>query len=175
MQPATKPREGRRAFAPSTSRRRISRPAGAFKAGDVDASAPSRDGALSANPDRPGVRGFGTSSHGRRGSGRLSDGWRSGCGAGPSGLRRRLGGRNGFSGLQQPGDRLPDRHDIAHLRGDAAENAVGGGFDFDDGFVGFDFEQELALLDRFAVLFLPGDEFPGSSISIAAYALLANR
>ena len=46
------------------------------------------------------------------------------------------------------------------MRGDAAENPVARRFDFDDGLVGLDFEQQLALLDGLAVLLLPGDEFP---------------
>ena len=67
--------------------------------------------------------------------------------AGSSRLRGRLAAGGASPGLQQPRNRLPHRHDVAGLRGDAAENPVAGRFDLDDGLVGFDFEQQLALLD----------------------------
>ncbi len=52
----------------------------------------------------------------------------------------------------------PTGIDVAFVGLDARENSIGGRFDFHDGFVGFDFEQRLALGDGFTLFFSPGDE-----------------
>jgi len=76
------------------------------------------------------------------------------CGRGARGRR--------LARLQQPCKGLPHGHDIADLRGDAAENAVARRFDFDDGLVGLDFEQQLALLTGSPSFFFQETSLPVS-------------
>ncbi len=68
-------------------------------------------------------------------------------------FRERFARRGGFAGREQPGDRLADGNHVAGLRRHAAENAVGEGFDFDDGFVRLDLEQNFAFGDAIRLLF----------------------
>src|SRR5581483_1515793 len=75
------------------------------------------------------------------------------------GLRRRRGYGCGFARGEQPGNRLADRDDGAFMGRDCGENAVAGRFDFDDGFIGFDFQQWLAFGHLLAFPFAPGDDF----------------
>ena len=70
-------------------------------------------------------------------------------------------GRRLFAGRDDPRDRLSDRNIGALGRLDSRENAVGGRFHFDDRFVGFDFEERLALGDAVAFLLPPGEELAG--------------
>src|SRR5206468_11031659 len=51
-------------------------------------------------------------------------------------------------------------HHVSRFRADAGEDAVYRRLHFDDGLVGFDLEQHLALADRLAFLFQPRDELP---------------
>ena len=47
------------------------------------------------------------------------------------------------------------------MRLDASEHAVSSGLDFDDGFVGFDFEEDLAFCDGIALFLDPRDDLSG--------------
>jgi hypothetical protein len=66
--------------------------------------------------------------------------------------------RNALARLQEPGDRLPDRHNVARLRADTAEDTVGLRLDLNDGLVGLDLEEHLAFLDLLALFLQPRDE-----------------
>ena len=72
-----------------------------------------------------------------------------------------VGGRRLLARLKQPADGLPDRHDVADLRGDAAENPGGLRLDLDDRLVGLDLEEHLALGDLVALVLLPGHQLAG--------------
>jgi hypothetical protein len=56
---------------------------------------------------------------------------------------------------------VADVHHISRFGGDTGEYAVGGRFHFEDRFVGFHFEQHLALADRLALLLQPRNELAG--------------
>jgi len=56
---------------------------------------------------------------------------------------------------------LPYRDVRAFGGFDSRQDAVGRGFDFHDGFIGFDFEKRFALGDAVAFLLPPSDELAG--------------
>ena len=70
--------------------------------------------------------------------------------------RRRL-----FSRRNDPRDRLPHGNVCSSRRCDPSENPVSRSFHFHYGFVGFYFEERLALGDAVTFLLAPGDELAG--------------
>jgi hypothetical protein len=66
-----------------------------------------------------------------------------------------------FAGRYDPRYRLTNRNVGALGRRDSREDAVGRRFDFDDGFVGFNFEERLPFGDAVTFLLPPGNELAG--------------
>jgi hypothetical protein len=140
-----------------------------FTRGDVHAVLARQPARLGRNLRARNGRGLGCGfdHRGRRGGG----GRRVHLAAGLLGRTARRGHR--LAGLQQPRDHLPHGDDVIDLRGHAGEHAVDGGLDLDDGLVGLDFEQDLALLDLLAFLLLPRNELAVScAISSAGITTL---
>ena len=80
----------------------------------------------------------------------------------PRRWRRRVAlRRRRFTGSDDPRDNLPDGNIGSGRRFNPGKNSVGGSFDFHDCFVGFDFEERLALRDAVALLLPPGKELAG--------------
>ena len=106
----------------------------------------------------PGARDRSSGRRGRCGRGRSGRGWRLNRSA--SWLLRRCCGRlHMFSLAGEQRDHRGHLHAVGSFRDqDAAEHAVLLGLDFDHGLVGFDLEQNLALLDRIAFLLGPADD-----------------
>lgn len=84
-----------------------------------------------------------------------------------SGLRGTNARGNALARGKQLRDHPPDRNHVTGLRL-ATETSVGGRFDFDDGFVRLDLEENFTLGDRFTCFFRQEISFPVSWAILSA-------
>ena len=71
------------------------------------------------------------------------------------------GGRPDFTGFDDVGDGLADRHDLARLGADAGQHTGGPRLHLDVGLVGLDFQERVALFDDIAVRLQPAGDLAG--------------
>jgi hypothetical protein len=69
-------------------------------------------------------------------------------------------GRRLFARHDDPGNRLAHGYHVALVRLYSGKNSFRRGFNLDDRFVGFNFEQGLALGDGITFFFSPGEKLP---------------